>query len=72
MCHSSTSANDGNALPLVLDGIEQLCEVSRGIGSTDFCHKIRLSDFGVGGPTSTFSDWRLDNWIPSKSHLIDP
>jgi hypothetical protein len=54
MCHGSTSANDGDALPLALDGIEQLGEVSRGIGSTDLCHKIRSSDFGVGGPTYTF------------------
>jgi hypothetical protein len=48
----------------VLDGIEQLCEVSRGIGSTDFCHKIRLSDFRVGGPTYTFSEWRIAVWLP--------
>jgi hypothetical protein len=62
MCHGSTSANDGDALPLALDGIEQLGEVSRGIGSTDLCHKIRSSDFGVGGPTYTF-DWRISTWI---------
>jgi hypothetical protein len=51
MGNSSTSANDGEALSLVLDGIEQLGEVSRGISGTDFGHTIRLSDFGVGGGT---------------------
>jgi hypothetical protein len=43
----------------VLDGIEQLSEVSRGIGSADFCHKIRLSDLGVGGPTQRICNLAL-------------
>ena len=57
--NGSTTANDGDALTLVLDGIEQLCEISRRIGSTDFCHEIRLSDFGVGGPTQQFCNLAL-------------
>jgi hypothetical protein len=44
MSHGSTSANDGDALTFVFDGVKQLGEVPRGIGSTNFCHQIRLSD----------------------------
>ena len=36
--HSPTSANDGEALTFVLDGVKQPGEVPRGIGSTDFGH----------------------------------
>jgi hypothetical protein len=54
MGHGSTAANNCDPLPLVLDGIEQLGEVSGGISSTDFCHVIRLSDFRVGDPTPQF------------------
>jgi len=44
MSHGATSANDGDSLTLVFDGVKQLGEVPRSIGSTDFCHQIRLSD----------------------------
>jgi len=38
MCHSPTAAHDGDAFTFVFDGVEQLREISGGIGSTDLSH----------------------------------
>jgi hypothetical protein len=40
----SASANDGEVFPAMLDGVEQICEVAGGVGSTDLRHEIILSD----------------------------
>ncbi len=49
-----SAPDDGVPLAPMLDGIEQVGEVSGGVGSTDLRHNIRLSDaIPEGGTTST-------------------
>ncbi len=47
----STTSYDRDSLSIVLNGIQQLGKIPRGICGANFCHEIRLSDFGVEGGT---------------------
>src|SRR5947208_6547383 len=42
--HGATPSHHDVSLSIVLDGVEEIGEVSRSIGSGNFRHRIRLSD----------------------------